>query len=126
MMRLLTSALLCIIAFCGISQSAYAFDPYQDVCTNGAGTSSAVCTGASTKDPLTGTDGLIIKATNLIAFVAGAAAVIILIIGGLRYITSGGDAGNVASAKNTVVGAIIGLLVIGLARTIVAFIVTKI
>jgi hypothetical protein len=126
MMRVLVAALLCVVAFCSVYQSAYAFDPYQDVCSKGAGTSSAVCTGANTKDPLTGSDGLIIKATNLIAFVAGAAAVIILIVGGLRYITSGGDAGNVASAKNTVVGAIIGLLVIGLARTIVAFIVTKI
>jgi hypothetical protein len=124
--RLLMAFILCTLAFCGAHQTAYAFDPYQDVCTNGAAGNSAVCTGANTKDPLAGTDGLIVKVTNLIAFAAGAAAIIVLIIGGIRYITSGGDAGNVESAKNTVVGAIIGLVVIALARTIVAFIVTKI
>jgi hypothetical protein len=125
--RLVMALMLCTLAFCGIHQTAaYAFDPYQDVCSGGGGGNSAVCTGANTKDPLTGNDGLIIKATNLIAFIAGTAAIIVLIIGGIRYISSGGDAGNVESAKNTIVGAIIGLIVIALARTIVAFVVTKI
>ncbi len=124
--RLVMAVVLCTLAFCGAHQTAYAFDPYQDVCNGGGGGNSAVCSGADTKDPLTGTDGLLIKVTNIIAFIGGAAAVIVLIIGGIRYISSGGDAGNVSSAKNTIVGAIIGLVVIALARTIVAFVVTKI
>jgi hypothetical protein len=49
-----------------------------------------------------------------------------IMVSGFRYITSGGDAQKISSAKNTLVGAIIGLVVIVLARVIITFVLSKV
>jgi hypothetical protein len=49
-------------------------------------------------------------------------AVIMIIYGGFRYITSGGDSNRVGSAKNTLIYAIIGLIIVALAQLIVHFV----
>ena len=111
--------------FLGTLQPAYAFNPFQTACT-GAGTGSTVCKARiPTTDPLTGPNGIIIKATNIIAYIGGIAAVILVILGGIRYITSAGDAGNAASAKNTILYALVGIIVIALAKTIIGFVISK-
>ncbi len=56
---------------------------------------------------------------NVLLFIIGAISVIMLIIGGVRYTISGGDSGNVTAAKNTIMYALIGLLVAFLAFAIV-------
>jgi hypothetical protein len=56
---------------------------------------------------------------NVLLFVVGAISVIMLIIGGIRYTISGGDSGNVTAAKNTIMYALIGLVVAFLAFAIV-------
>ena len=60
---------------------------------------------------------------NLLLFIIGAIAVIMVIIGGLRYVLSGGDANAVTSAKNTILYAIVGLAIAILAYAIVNFVV---
>lgn len=60
---------------------------------------------------------------NILLFVIGAAAVIVIVIGGLRYVLSGGDSTQVSSAKNTILYAVIGLVVAILAYAIVNFVV---
>jgi len=62
---------------------------------------------------------------NLFSIIVGVAAVIMIIIGGLRYVISGGDSGNVSSAKNTILYAIIGLVIVALAQFVVKFVLTK-
>lgn len=62
---------------------------------------------------------------NLLIFIVGAVAVIMLIIGGLRYVLSGGDEKGVVSAKNTILYAIIGVIVAILAFAAVNFVVTQ-
>ena len=59
---------------------------------------------------------------NILSIVAGVAAVIMIIIGGLRYVTSGGKQESVTSAKNTILYAIVGLIVVALAQIIVHFV----
>jgi uncharacterized membrane protein len=59
---------------------------------------------------------------NVFSIVVGVVSVIMIIIGGLKYITSGGDSGNVSGAKNTILYAIIGLVVVALAQIIVRFV----
>lgn len=54
--------------------------------------------------------------------VAGAIAVIIIIVGGIRYITSTGDSARIKAAKDTILYAVIGLVVVILARAIVAYV----
>jgi len=62
---------------------------------------------------------------NVISLVVGAAAVIMLIFGGFRYVTSGGKQESVTSAKNTIIYAIIGLVIVALAQVVVQFVLNK-
>jgi hypothetical protein len=62
---------------------------------------------------------------NLLSAVVGLVAVIMIIAGGFRYITSGGNDTSVTSAKNTILYAIIGLVVVALAQLIVRFTLSK-
>ena len=66
-----------------------------------------------------GSDSIFTTIVNVLLFLIGAISVIMLIFGGIRYTISGGDAGNVTAAKNTIMYAIIGLVVAFLAFAIV-------
>ncbi len=59
---------------------------------------------------------------NLFSAIVGIISVVMIIVGGIRYITSGGDSGKVTSAQNTVLYAVIGLVVVALAQVIVKFV----
>ncbi len=58
----------------------------------------------------------------IFSIVVGAISVIMIIYGGFRYITSGGDSGNVGNAKNTLIYAVVGLIIVALAQLIVQFV----
>jgi hypothetical protein len=73
----------------------------------------------------TGLQGIIKTAVNILSIIVGIVAVIMIIVGGFRYITSGGNAERVKSAQNTILYAIIGLVVVALAQVIVRFVLTK-
>jgi hypothetical protein len=64
----------------------------------------------------------IATAINIFSIVVGVIAVVMIIIGGVKYITSGGDSGNVTGAKNTILYAIIGLVIVALSQVIVQFV----
>ncbi len=63
---------------------------------------------------------------NLLSAIVGVVAVIMIIVGGLRYITSGGNDASVTGAKNTILYAIIGLIIVALAQIIVRFTLNKV
>ena len=65
---------------------------------------------------------IIVDALNMAYFIGGILAVIMVIIGGLNYVTSSGDSGKTAKAKNTILYAVIGLVVIIFAFAITTFI----
>lgn len=69
---------------------------------------------------------IITNVINIFSIVVGVVSVIMIIIGGLKYITSGGDSGNVSGAKNTILYAIIGLVIVALAQVIVRFVLTRV
>jgi len=87
------------------------------------GSDSGGC-GATTTNS-NGLAGIAKTILNIFSWVVGIVSVIMIIMGGFRYITSGGDSGKVTSAKNTIVYAIIGLIIVALAQVIVAFVVNK-
>lgn len=60
---------------------------------------------------------------NILLFILGAIAVIMIIIGGIRYATSNGEASSVKSAKDTILYSVIGLIVAAMAFAIVNFVV---
>jgi len=58
-----------------------------------------------------GITGIFHTIVNILLFLVGAVAVIMLVIGGFRYVTSNGDQNAVSGAKNTIMYAIIGIIV---------------
>jgi len=78
--------------------------------------------GSNVPATLFGGTGIITTIINTMLFIAGALSVIMIIFGGLRYVTSAGNSSNVTAAKNTVMYAIIGLIVAFLAYAAVNFV----
>ncbi len=78
--------------------------------------------GTGTPGDLFGDAGIFTTIVNILLFIVGALAVIMIIIGGLRYAISGGDAKAVSAAKNTILYAIVGLIVAFLAFAAVNFV----
>ncbi|MDB5186541.1 MAG: hypothetical protein JWM07_13 [Candidatus Saccharibacteria bacterium] len=74
---------------------------------------------------LFGATGVFNTITNVLLFVVGAISVIMIIIGGLRYVVSGGDSTNVSAAKNTILYAMVGLIIALLAYAIINFVLTN-
>ncbi len=62
---------------------------------------------------------------NLLLYIVGTLAVVMIIVGGLKYVTSGGDSGKVGEAKNTILYSIIGLIVAILAFAIVNYVIDR-
>ena len=86
------------------------------------GAEAARCDGCP-RD-LFGDAGVFKQVTNTILYIVGIIAVIMLIIGGIKYVISGGDSKKVTDAKNTVLYAIIGLVIAFLAFAIVNFVIS--
>ncbi len=94
-----------------------------DVVTSGGISHGAEC-AKPTNAPsnLFGPNSIFVTITNIMLFIIGAIAVIMLIIGGIRYVVSAGDQNAVTSAKNTILYAIIGIVVAFLAYAAVNFV----
>lgn len=88
----------------------------QDVC-DGIALTGGSCSGGD--KPLSDT---ISKVIMILSSIVGFVAVIMIIVGGFKYITSNGDANGIASAKHTVIYAIVGLLLVAMAQVIVRFV----
>lgn len=100
--------------------------PQQQACTGAGGTWNA---GAGECDApggvkLIGKDSLVSAVINTLLVVIGAASLIMMIIGGLRYVVSNGDQNAVTAAKNTILYSAIGLIVAMLAYAITSFIIS--
>lgn len=79
--------------------------------------------GIDQASDLFGPSGTFNTITNVLLFAVGAISVIMLIIGGIRYVVSGGDSTAVQSAKNTILYAIVGIVICLLAYAAVSFVI---
>ena len=79
-----------------------------------------------TPSDLDGSDGTVKKVINAVLYVVGILAVVMVIIGGVQYTTSGGDQAAVTKAKNTILYGIVGLVIAILAYAIVNFVVGQV
>src|SRR3989344_2849586 len=107
-----------------------------DVCDQAP--DSQVCQEAQVpnpEDPISGPGGVINTAANIIAMIGGIAAVIVIIISGIMFITAGGapggqragdSPGRAKKAQATLIGAVIGLIIIALSWSITRFIVDRV
>lgn len=126
MINKLLTFLIVIVALLGLSTGTIsaATNPFQTVCQQAGAKSSNVCTNKNT-NPIYGPTGIIVKVTKVVALITGVMAVIFIMIGGFMYITSGGDSNRVNSAKNTILYALIGVVVILAAQSIIIFVVDR-
>lgn len=83
----------------------------------GEGSCQAADTGSA------GVQTVVNNIVNWLSWIVGVISVIMIIVGGFRYITSGGASDKVTSAKNTIIYAIIGLVIVALAQFIVKFVI---
>lgn len=116
----------------GFTKIAFAADPVTPPATTSTDAKSAACEGVSLTGGSCETDGagkkinsLVKTIINIFSWIVGVTAVIMVIIGGFKYITSGGDSGKISSAKDTILYAVIGLVIVAMAQIIVKFVLSK-
>lgn len=81
--------------------------------------------GTGVDNVATNPQDLVKNIVNIFLYAVGVLSVIMLIWGGIRYTTSAGDSNKVTSAKNTVLYAVVGLVVAILAWAIVNMVITR-
>ena len=120
---LMAALLLPAFAFTGIANAQT--EPSEGLCSGigFADPNNDGCGTAEEGDEAVQT--IIGTIVNILSIVVGAVSVIMIIVGGLRYITSSGDSGNVQAAKNTILYAIVGLIIVVFAQVIVRFVVNR-
>lgn len=125
MIRKLIIGITVLVATAGFSAAptVLAFNPFGDACSGGGGDSAVCQEQTKNKDnPLTGSKGLFVGISNIIAIAAGLSAIIVIVLAGMKYVTAGGDAAKAKSAQGTIVFALIGLVIIALAASIINFV----
>ena len=115
-LRIILPMLICGLFVTAMTANASAMVSLQE------GAQAAQCDGCPSD--LFGDTGVFKQVTNTILYIVGIIAVIMLIIGGIKYVVSGGDSKKVTDAKNTVLYAIIGLIVCFLSFAIVNFVIS--
>lgn len=83
------------------------------------GSSSTIC-GANSSDSA---PDIVKNVINTMLYILGIIAVIMIVIGGIRYTTSNGDSSQTKAAKDTILYAVVGLIVAIMAFAIVNFVV---
>lgn len=101
---------------------AVGLTPSQTAVCNGSG-STAAATSCNNSGPSVPT--IIKNAINVFSVIIGLIAVVMVMVSGLKYMTSQGDANAVASAKNTLIYAIIGIVIAVLAQVIVKYVLNR-
>lgn len=124
MKKILTAGITCLaLIMAMIASPAKAVDVFEN-CTGDAANTS-ICR-ATNDDKLFGPGSIWNNILSTLTFIIGAVAVLMLIIGGLRYVTSNGEAQQVTSAKNTILYAVVGIVLAVMANAIVNFVLTNI
>lgn len=95
----------------------------DDACRGANLSGSTDCQSGAAADKISGTVQAIL---NILSIIIGIIAVISIIINGLKFITSGGDSNGISAAKNGIIYAIVGLIVVALAQVIVRFVLSRI
>lgn len=114
------------IGFVSMSVSyAASNDGSQQIACEALGSASSDSGGCSGSSEETELNNVINFVIQMLSAIAGIIGVIMMIVGGLKYITGGGDANAYASAKKTILYAIVGLLIAATAQVIVRFVLTK-
>lgn len=117
---LISLALVFSFSAAALPAAVYA-DATSDACQAIGGSTDCAAPSGSVS-----VNRIIRTVVDLLSIAVGIAAVVMIIIGGLKYITSGGDSNQISSAKSTLTYAIVGLVIAALAQFIVQFVLNKV
>jgi hypothetical protein len=136
--RLLPAIALLVLCLTAAPRPVAAYEFFKGGCNADTANSVACQSQPQTDangnpiDPLVGPDGLLAHITNIVTIVAGAAAVILIIVSALKLITSGSDVStgsrtdtDIEDARRALANAVIGLVVIVAARTIIVYLLNR-
>lgn len=87
--------------------------------------SSVDCTKSSSITDSKPVNNLAMTVINIFSVIVGAVSVFMIIIGGFRYIISGGDSSGTKAGKDTILYAVIGLVIVIFAQVIVKFVLSE-
>ncbi len=118
------TALTLVVGNLAMHTSPVLADAKSDICS-GVGAVSGGNGCANPKGSPT-VNSVINSVINIISAFVGVLAVIMIVFAGFRYVTAAGDSGKISSAKNTLIYAIVGLVVAGMAQIIVRYVVTNV
>jgi hypothetical protein len=115
-----------LISLIGLSSGPVYASPFSgstgEVCNGAAINGTGDCTSGTSSNSI---NGILKTVLEILSWAVGIIAVIMIIIAGLRYITSGGDANGVNGAKNAILYAIVGIVIVAMAQIIVQFVLQK-
>lgn len=117
------AALAVVMASFGVvfsAVSAMAASPGAETVCNGITSTGGSCDGSGSD-----IDAVIRLAFDILSRIAGIIGIVMVIVAGIKYMTSQGDAGQVKGAKSALIYALIGLVIAALAQIIVHFVLTE-
>lgn len=97
----------------------------NDACGAVGATKNNQCDEAKLNESSQTLNTTIKNVINVMSIIVGVATVIMMIIGGFRYVTSNGDSNQITSAKHTLLYALVGLIIVSAAQAIVKFVLGK-
>jgi len=99
--------------------AASGVDVIEESCRGSRSNNSALCDDGNKS--LFGANSVFRQVTNAFLFLVGAIAIIMIVYGGLRYATAGGNEASVKSARSIIINSVIGLVIALMAYAIVEF-----
>jgi len=107
--------------------AAGASEDLQSVCNNNP--NSSLCTGYKEGEDVQANDNAVLKLLkriiSILLFAAGALAVLMVIYGGFKYVTSAGEPQKAASGRQTIIFALVGLVVVVVSRQLILFVLDR-
>jgi hypothetical protein len=104
-----------------LSPQMVAADAKSEVCKGINASTGGGCTDTSNS-----VQRIVDAVLNIFSVVIGILAVIMIIWGGFKYVTAAGDANNITSAKNTIIYAIVGIVIAALSQFLVNFVLDRV
>lgn len=122
--HLVLASLLVAFSVSALPATSYAVDLFPNEVCDGKSANSTACKEAeaqtsSGQNPLFGPNGIITRVIFFLSIIIGVAAVVVIILAGFKFITSGSNQQEVTRAREMLLYAIVGLIVAAAAQIIV-------
>lgn len=95
------------------------------VCNDKVPDSSDTPSTIDSFNPISGSNGILLDITNILDYAVGAASIIMIIVGSIRYIISNGDSNKITAAKSTIIYSLVGIAVAVAARALIVYLINS-